>query len=288
MIVVRLCGGLGNQLFQYATGRRLAFVHGTELVLDLGWYQHIPQTNTPRGYELSCYTLEARPARGAERFWCALHQGRILRRMPLPRRWKHVRERSYDFDPAVLALPDDVYLDGYWQSPRYFADIAELLRTELQPREPMGRVDQAVFEQMLSCADPVALHVRRGDYVSNPHAARFHGLCGLDYYSQAIAYLKQRLMRPHFYVFSDDMPWVRAHLDTGAPTTWVDHNAPQAAFQDLRLMAHCKHHIIANSSFSWWGAWLAAHDGQLVVAPRAWFADGRATPDLMPASWVRL
>ncbi|MFN4003543.1 MAG: alpha-1,2-fucosyltransferase [Hylemonella sp.] len=288
MIVVRLCGGLGNQLFQYAAGRRLAQVRRSELVLDLGWYRHTPASNTPRAYELARYPIQARPAQGSERFWCALHQGRILRRLPLPRRWRHVRERGYDFDARILDLPDGVYLDGYWQSHRYFADIADTLRRELEPVEAMGDADREVAAHMQDVPNAVCLHVRRGDYVSNPQAARFHGVCGLDYYERAVGYLMERLLQPHFFVFSDDMPWVRAQLRIAAPVRYVDHNGPQAAFQDLRLMSRCRHHVVANSSFSWWAAWLAAQPAQQVIAPRAWFADGRATPDLIPPEWVRL
>jgi len=288
MIVARLSGGLGNQLFQYAAARRLAHVHQTELVLDLQWYHNRPHSNTARNYELARYAVVARPADASERRWCALHHGRITRRLPLPRRWRHVRESGFDFDARILDLPDGVYLDGYWQSYKYFADIAGCLRVELEPMVEMGCADRAVAARMQESPDAVSVHVRRGDYVSNPHAARFHGVCGLDYYERAVAYLLQRLQKPRFFVFSDDMPWVRTHLRIPASVIYVDHNGADAAFQDLRLMTRCRHHIVANSSFSWWGAWLGQGPGQMVVAPRAWFADGRATPDLMPPSWVRL
>ena len=289
MIVSKLSGGLGNQLFQYAAGRRLAHARGTALVLDLGWYRHMPSSNTPRTYELDRYPLEARPPSGLERLWCRLHHGRVLGRMPwFPRAWRHVRERGFAFDGRVLELPDDVYLDGYWQSYKYFSDVAEMLRKELTPVTDMGPVDQVVAGAIASGPAAVSLHVRRGDYVSNAAAARVHGLCSLDYYARAVAYMAARLTQPHFFVFSDDMPWVRANLHLPGVVSYVDHNGPENAFQDLRLMALCRHHIIANSSFSWWGAWLGGGVEQQVVAPRGWFADGRDTGDLTPPGWVRL
>lgn len=289
MIVVRLCGGLGNQFFQYAAGRRLAHARQTDLVLDLSWYHNTPSSNTPRVYELDHYNIQARLPVGMELFWCSLHQGRVLGRLPFfPRRWRHRRERAFEFDPAVLALPDNVYLDGYWQSHKYFADVADLIRHELVPWVPMGKADQAVARQMGASEDAVSLHVRRGDYVSNPATAKVHGVCGPQYYAQAIAYLAGRLHQPHFFVFSDDMAWAREHLAIPGAVTYVDHNDADTAYQDMRLMSLCRHHIIANSSFSWWGAWLSAQAGQTVVAPRVWFADQRNTRDLAPEQWVRL
>lgn len=290
MIVVGLCGGLGNQLFQYATGRRLAHLRGTELVLDLGWFDHRPSSNTIRDYELGRYPIQARSVFPGEAFWCRLHQGRILRRIPLfPRRWRHYRERSFEFDPAVLTLPDNTYLDGYWQSYKYFADIAPQIRQELTPVHAPAPQDETIAAKMAASGGrAVSLHVRRGDYVTNPAAAKMHGLCSPAYYERAVNTIAQRVVQPHFFVFSDDMPWVRNHLRLPGEVTYVDHNGPATAFQDLRLMSLCSHHVVANSSFSWWGAWLSGREDGCVIAPAAWFADARNTADLTPEHWIRL
>jgi len=287
MIVVRLCGGLGNQLFQYAAGRRLAHARQTELVLDLAWYERTPASNTRRAYELANYPIHARAAVGLESLWCRLHSGRLWRRLPLPRRWTNFRERSFDFDGTMLELPDDVYLDGYWQSHRYFDDAADLVRAEATPLVPGGPRDLAIAA-MIQTSQAVSVHVRRGDYVARKAAATVHGTCSLDYYAAAIGAVASRLSDPHFFVFSDDSDWTRHNLALPGPSTYVDHNGPEAAFQDLRLMSLCKHHVIANSSFSWWGAWLATSSDKIVVAPKHWFADKRATPSLTPDSWIRL
>ncbi len=288
MIVVRLCGGLGNQLFQYAAGRALAHARNTELVLDLAWYEDRPAVDTPRAYELTHYAIQARPADASEALWCRLHHGRLLHRLRfLPRRWRHFRERGFAFDPRVLALPDDSYLYGYWQSPLYFEAIADLLRAELVPSVPLGGRDEEMAA-MIAQGDAIAIHVRRGDYVAHQAAATTHGLCSLDYYKAAAAQLLAHVRQPHFFVFSDDVAWTRTHLQLPGQVTYVDHNGPDAAFQDLRLMALCQHQIVANSSFSWWGAWLNPHPGKVVVAPARWFADGRDTRTLTPPDWVRL
>jgi hypothetical protein len=288
MILVRLCGGLGNQLFQYAAGRRLAHARGAELVLDLGWYAQTPSSNTPRKYELAHYPIQARTTTRAEDWWCRFHSGRLLRRLPIiPRRWHNFREKAFDFDRSVLDLPDDTYLDGYWQSHCYFEDIADAIRAEATPLKPAGPRDMAVNEKIVATAS-VSLHVRRGDYVTHKAAAGVHGTCSVSYYQKALAKIASLVRNPHFFIFSDDVEWARSSIATPGPNTFVDHNGPEAAFQDLRLMSLCKHHVIANSSFSWWGAWLNPNEEKVVVSPQAWFADGRATRTLIPSTWIRL
>ena len=287
MISVRLCGGLGNQLFQYATARRLAHSLGTELVLDTGWYDRIPSGDTPRVYELERYPVYGRLPTGRERLIFRSYGGRILRRLPLPRPWPRYGERQFAFDPAVLSLPDGTYLDGYWQTERYFADIAPLLRAELTPRLPPGPKDDAVAEQIWDSL-AVAVHVRRGDYVTHQPASAHHGTCSLAYYRDAVERVTAGLGPAHFFVFSDDPAWTRENLKFPGPATFVDHNGAATAFQDLRLMSLCRHHILANSSFSWWGAWLAGHPEQRVIAPARWFANGADTGDLIPSRWVRI
>ena len=288
MIVIRLCGGLGNQLFQYATGRRLAYLRRAELVLDLGWYARTPSSDTPWTYQLGHYPIQARSTTWGEAVWCVLHGGTRLRSMSfLPQRWIYYREQGFEFDPEVLNLNDDTYLDGYWQSYRYFEDSADLIRAELAPVAPLERNDE-VIATMIAGGDAVSLHVRRGDYVTNQAAGGAHCLCSLDYYKSAVEQVLMHVARPHFFVFSDDSAWARANLFLPSPATFVDHNGPDSAFQDLRLMALCNHHITANSSFSWWGAWLNPSPNKIVVTPHKWFADQRNTEALTPTTWMRI
>lgn len=288
MIVVRLCGGLGNQLFQYAAGRSLAHARNTDLVLDLAWFRNPPPSVTSRIYELEQYGIRARPADTLEACCCRLHHGRFLRRIPfLPRRWRHFRESGFAYDPAMLTLPDNIYLEGYWQSHHYFDGIAGLIRQELVPRVPLGARDQEIAKA-ISQGESVSIHVRRGDYVSHKGAASTHGLCSLEYYRMAIDCVLSRVRSPDFFVFSDDPVWARENLKLPGRVTYVDHNGEAAAFQDLRLMALCDHQIVANSSFSWWGAWLNSRPDKVVVAPLRWFADGRDTDTLIPAAWIRV
>lgn len=289
MIIARLLGGLGNQMFQYATGRALALRTGADLKLDLAIYE----SSTSRAYALGHFPIQAVPAtrleverltriRTPERVL-----GRLLRRKPRPRR-SHVREPDLRFHPEILDLPDDVYLDGYWQSERYFIDAATAIQNELGPPEPESARDREVAAAIDS-TESISLHVRRGDYVSSRVAREILGPCGLDYYQRALAMLRERLALPHLFVFSDEPEWARENLDLPLPTTVVDHNDPGDAHRDLALMARCRHHIIANSSFSWWGAWLAPRPDKIVIAPRRWFArEDLSADDLVPEPWMRL
>ncbi|QWD04209.1 alpha-1,2-fucosyltransferase [Polynucleobacter paneuropaeus] len=288
MIITKINGGLGNQLFQYAAGRALACRHQSELVLDLSDFSNIPMGNTPRIFELNKYPIVARVASLEEESRLRFYQGRVLRRIPfLPRPWQHVREPHFQYFPDFINLPNDIYLDGYWQSHLYFESIAALLHSEFQPLKGPGVNNQELLQAMAKC-NSVALHIRRGDYVSNTKAAIHHGVCSLDYYQAAIRQIAENVSSPYFYIFSDDLEWSNANLDIGFPATYIGHNVGDQAFQDLRLISHCKHQIIANSSFSWWGAWLNPSPHKIVIAPKKWFAVSKNTSTLFPREWITL
>tara|TARA_B100000963_G_scaffold361238_1_gene395705 strand:+ start:797 stop:1660 length:864 start_codon:yes stop_codon:yes gene_type:complete len=287
MIVVRLYGGLGNQLFQYATARRLTKNLRTDLVLDISSLEKTVTGITTREYELWRYPIRARLLSSNEKRTAKLFTNKILKRLPLQRPWSLQKEKYYHFDPRILNLGDNIYLDGYWQSHKYFKDVEDTIRLELTTKEPMGIADQSVFKDICANAS-VALHVRRGDYVSVENVAQTHGVCSLKYYQNAIDFMKKKVKNPKFFIFSDDPDWVRENIFTGSSTFYVDHNGPDTAFQDLRLISLCRHQIIANSSFSWWGAWLNSNSKKFVIAPRTWFLDARDTRDMCPENWIKL
>lgn len=278
-------GGLGNQLFQYATARRLALRLGVELAADTSWHdRRLPHT-THRPFELSRLRVALRTLPPRERRWARVAGHPILGRLPLGNPWTVLRERSMAYDPGVLRCADRTLLHGYFQSPRYFEEVRDTLLSELEPVDPPSPEDLSLLASMAT-SESVSVHVRRGDYVTLSAAAAYHGTCSPGYYRAAFELVASKVEDPVVFVFSDDPAWARANLRFPAPTHYVDHNPPEAAPQDLRLLAGCRHAIIANSSFSWWGAWLGKQQGKLVVAPRRWFADGRPTPDLLPAGWT--
>jgi len=294
MIITRLTGGLGNQLFQYAAARRLALVRDAELKLDVTWLGSA-KLRTVRDYALASFDVPQTFAaqKDIEKFTkpnigtlSRLFLRSLRKGMQLPK--SYIKEAHYHFDPSILELPDGVYLDGYWQSERYFADAANVIRAELTINKPMEGRNLELIEQINSC-NAVSVHVRRGDYVSDKHTADYHGVCSLDYYHKAIQHIADAIENPVLFMFSDDPDWVRSNLSAPYPMTIVDHNGHERCVEDLRLMSACRHHILANSSFSWWGAWLNQRFGKIVVAPQRWFNNHDAdTRDLCPAEWVRL
>lgn len=280
-------GGLGNQLFQYATARRLALQHSCSLVIDPYWFEHPRTDETPRQLEFNHYPVVMRQAtRREQMLWAPMRfRGARFLQPLLP--LHVVREHGFGVNPEVLSAPPNSYLIGFWQSEAYFADIRDQLLTELSPVVPPGPEDLRVIERMQH-GDAVSVHVRRGDYVSLASASAYHGLCSLDYYHKAIQHIVERVENPTLFVFSDDPAWTKANLHSPFPTHYVDHNSACNAFQDLRLMSLCRHHILANSSFSWWGAWLSRSTDGLVIAPERWYAVVRPTPDLIPSRWIRM
>lgn len=289
MVIVKLVGGLGNQLFQYAAGQRLARARQTPLKLDLSAFEHYKL----HAYSLNHFNIQEQFASRAEaaRFCGRRLADRIYRRvqMLLPYRSRSwLVERHYHFDPDILRAGADVYLDGFWQSEKYFADEADLIRREFTIKTPMEERDREVAGQIAG-KNSVSLHVRRCDYVTAPGTARLHGGCDLEYYARALNIIKGRLSDPHVFVFSDDMRWVVGNLPIDLPVTFVDHNRADKNYEDLRLMSLCRHHVIANSTFSWWAAWLGAHAQGLVIAPQKWFQHSlNDTKDLIPLHWTCL
>jgi hypothetical protein len=295
MIIVRLMGGIGNQMFQYAAARRLAHVLGVQLKLDLGWFRDC-KADSPRPYALCCFAISEHVA--SEKDISSIcekgshgKRGLFARLMGRSRPFKCKRrivEKHFHFDPEILELCDNAYLEGYWQSEKYFQDIADIIRTEFTITiEPCARNKQ--MTEIIGKSEAASLHVRRGDYALNPVTNQFHGLCSLDYYKKAIEMVASRVIAPHFFVFSDDPAWAKEKLVSEHPITFVDFNRPEKAYEDMRLMSLCRHHIIANSSFSWWGAWLNPSPNKIVVAPKRWFnAPELDDRDLIPEAWERL
>lgn len=292
MIVVHLSGGLGNQLFQYAAGRALSARTRSRLKVDLSTLGD----NSLRGYRLNCFGIQAAGVSKLLVNWLRrLNQpttggavARVIQNILPFYSWEVVCEKHYHFDPTFLEHVGNVYMLGYWQSAKYFEEIQHLIRSELTLANTRDKIDQ---EMQLLIADKksVSLHIRRGDYVSDPGINRVHGLLPVEYYQNAVSYLKSKLGNIHVFVFSDDLDWVEQKFHVDAPFTLVRNRGKDRDFMDLILMSQCKHHVLANSSFSWWGAWLNADSEKVVIAPQKWFNDPSLdTRDLLPEKWVRI
>lgn len=293
VVSVNLCGGLGNQLFQYAAARALAVERDADLVLDLSWFDEVllSANVTPRKYALSPFDLPVKLVgiggvvrKNKSSFSDAIQ--RLGGRFGLKLGVKQFAEKSFRFDQEILALHPPVKLSGYFQSPRYFESVASLILEEIGLPRSLSVGSLSMLEQ-IRAANAVCIHVRRGDYVTNKSASEFHGVCSLDYYRRGLETVISGLKSPHAFIFSDDPQWVKDNFVIDMETTVVEVNGPDEPHQDLWLMSACKHFVIANSSLSWWGAWLGREAGKRVIYPAQWFADPSTdTSDLFPSEWL--
>jgi hypothetical protein len=293
MVIVRLNGGLGNQLFQYAAGRRLSIFHRTPIKLDVRTFDY----HKLRHYSLAAFRIkeacatpsEIAEARGNSPEKPASSILQLMRRFKKRRRWSVVREAYLGpYNPGILNTNRDVYLDGYWQSEKYFKDVEDVIRSEFTVQNESSPENESIASQILN-TDSVSIHVRRADYVLDPATHETHGVCGLEYYQECIHLINERVAHPYFFVFSDDLDWCRENLRFDHSIIFVTHQCAVGEHEDLRLMSLCKHNIIANSSFSWWGAWLNTNKEKIVMSPRRWFKDQKYdTSDLIPEGWMRI
>jgi hypothetical protein len=199
----------------------------------------------------------------------------------------YFQEESLAFNPSIFATAI-TYATGYWQSEKYFSDISDIIRREFTvKKEPAGLNRQILAK--IDSVNAVSLHIRRCDYVTNAVALKTLGALSLDYYFNALNIIIKQIKNPHVFVFSDNMQWAKENLKKSFPIYFLDYNDKDADFEDMRLMSRCKHNIIANSSFSWWGAWLNKNPDKIVIAPEKWFSeyDGN-TLDLIPNKWLRI
>jgi hypothetical protein len=293
MIIIKLTGGLGNQMFQYAFGRSISYTNGVDLKIDK---EHFNQTSnavseTVRKYELGVFQIR-------ENFANAKEINEYTTRKFFPRtilkikNWNspkfHVRETSFGFDAKKLNAPQNAYVEGLWQSEKYFKPNEEVIRKDFAFKNvPSKGINKLLFQ--IQNANSVSIHIRRGDYVTNAQANSHHGVCSLNYYNEAISIITDRIKDPQFFIFSDEIQWAKENLDIGFAHQFIENHPSVHPSEDLRLMSACKHQIIANSSFSWWGAWLNSNNEKIVIAPAQWFLDKSLdTKDLIPEGWIRI
>ncbi|MEM7030094.1 MAG: alpha-1,2-fucosyltransferase [Chloroflexota bacterium] len=281
-----LRGDFGNQLFQYAVGRRLALQHDTDLVLNVSNRLSIGDWRGAKLInKLSYLNLKAQfqywpPL--ITRLWHKLHLSRLLNV------GTYFPEKQWGYDPDVLALPDHTYLYGYFQSEQYFRGIAPIIQADLYlDLVPISNTASAVLMKIKN-SESVSIHVRRGDFLQMPD----YQVCSQTYYANAIAFIRQRLEQPHFFVFSDDPGWCKANLHFDNTTfVTLPPSCPQPIY-DFWLMQQCQHNIIANSTFSWWAAWLNCNPNKMVIAPNRWSRreplNQLALKHTLPTEWIRV
>lgn len=279
-------------MFQYAAGRALSLAVEQTFLLDLGGFTNYALHN---GFELD--RVFAAPVKvataGDVRNMLGWRSPALVRKVlkriqsPLLHGPRLAIEPHFNHWSGLRTGGAKRYLMGYWQSEMYFKDYAETLRSDFNFTIHLDETNRNIA-QRIQHSNAVSLHVRRGDYITHTPNAKILSTCSLDYYNQAIDYISKRVDSPHFFLFSDDMEWVKASLDIPFEKTYIEHNRGADSYRDMQLMHMCRHHVIANSSFSWWGAWLNPYPDKLVVAPKTWFSDGKVDDDLIPREWIRL
>jgi hypothetical protein len=291
LITTNIIGGLGNQMFQYAAGRALSLRLRQQLRLDTSDYHDY---GLHQGFELHRIFSQIKKIAPIERIpFPASRLVSLFRRIARHRLLNRLFSRTMLVEPhfsywsGVTGASNDGYMIGYWQSERYFNEFSAQIRRDFAFPSISDDVNLNLA-QRIGHTNAVSLHVRRGDYASDPKNTSIYNICAPEYYEAAIRHVAERVKDPEFFIFSDDIEWAKKNLVIPFTHTYVSHNSGAASYNDLRLMSMCKHNIIANSSFSWWGAWLNVNPDRIVVAPAKWFVNGTDTRDLLPGDWVKL
>lgn len=278
MIIVKLMGGMGNQMFQYALGRNLSLKYNLPLKIDLSFLnnRNMGPNFVYRNYDLDLFNID-------EDFDLS-SVGQVFT----------INEPHFQYSENLLnSISNLLYnkinilFDGYWQTPLYFKDFENKIREDFKFKNSVENAEDRIKEMMfkIKSSNSVMVNVRRTDYLNT----NFHGVMGLDYINKAKLIIDSKVENPHYFIFSDDIEWCKENIDI-ENMTLVDHSYKGDRFgYYLQLMSLCKHFIIPNSSFAWWSAWLNTDDDKIVIAPKQWFTDSSIiTNDLIPHNWLRI
>ncbi|MGB8815782.1 MAG: alpha-1,2-fucosyltransferase [Minisyncoccia bacterium] len=288
MLIVKIKAGLGNQMFQYAFGRALSLERKEPLFLDTFYYKNQPERDAKREYILDKFNIEANYA--SEEMYKKYNSKLEVFFRKLYRRIKKVEE--YTYYPSFMKSKAS-YFEGYWANQKYFLKYENIIRKELSLKNPFGDSAKKIDIQMSDCLSkgeiPVSIHIRRGDFVSNPHSAAYNGLLGIPHYEKAVELLMSKYFKNiSVFIFSDDIAWVKENLKLPCPMYFVS-NSDIKDYEEIILMSECKHHVLANSTFSWWGAWLNPNHDKIVIVPKQWIAKKTTEEiDLIPKEWITI
>lgn len=292
MVICQILGGLGNQMFQYAAGRALSLQSKSAMLLDLSGFKGYTLHN---GFEIN--RVFSAPVEVARKYDVEQLLGwrsgvlirKLLKRVKSPTlRGPHLAiEPHFNYWPELREFGSSFYMMGYWQSVKYFQEFEQIIRSDFTFKTPLDAENLKTSLAIQGC-NSVSLHIRRGDYVTNASTKKILNVCSVGYYDEAIARIAEEVPSPHFFVFSDDQEWVKNNIRIPFPAEYIVRNNGGQSYIDMQLMSLCKHHIIANSTFSWWGAWLNPDKNKIVITPKNWFSNSTNDNDLIPVQWMRL
>lgn len=283
---VRIMGGLGNQMFQYAFAKRLETL-GYEIKMDLTAFEN---PKSIRRYQLDYYNIDLQKVKKkSKRFLNLISILKVaLKKLGLDLSGV-IKEQSLLFNEDIFNLKDGQYVEGYFQSEKYFSSIRNVLLETFIIKHDTSKYLKLIEKKISKSKATCSIHVRRGDFI-NTKNKNIHGNCTLDYYFSAISYIEKRIDDVSYFIFSDDIDWVKSNLKL-EKTIYIDNFKDRIPHEDIYLMSLCDHNIIANSSFSWWGAWLNKNINKIVIAPKKWFVDENlqnTSTDIFCESWIRI
>lgn len=295
LVLIKLNGGLGNQMFQYAVAYTIALQYNSTLVLDHQLFKLTKKKpgHTPRRFELEIFGIDHRIATKEDiQYFQNLSLKNKIRRKLCFNYPKLFSEKNFEYQHAIEEALPPVYLKGFFQSYKYFESFSkEIYELFLFPPDKLNSENKVILKK-IGNTQSVSVHIRRGDYVQDNITQQFHGNCSLGYYTQAISEMVKQNKEVEFFFFSDDMEWVEDQFNSfDIRKTFVTSNRGNNSWIDMFLMSKCEHNIIANSSFSWWAAWLNKNDKKIVISPKQWFRNpdkAKLTHDLIPHEWMRL
>jgi hypothetical protein len=283
MIITKLQGGLGNQMFQYAFGLAVAKKLGTQLKLDCSRYL----VDRKRPFDLDKFNISAGLATDTE-IRESTKKTLIEKLLSKPSRTAIVEPLPSRYYEEYLNAnaKDDMHFEGFWQSEKYFKAIENQIRQEYSLKGPHSQAFNEMTDR-INGSNSVSIHVRRGDYLLAKHQ-NIYNACSIDYYKEAIGVIKEKIGQIEIFVFSDDPEWVKNNFTPIFPFTLVS-NGSFSIPEELALMSLCKYNIIANSTFSWWAAWLNSNNDKIVISPKKWFVDPNNNErDLIPTTWIKI
>jgi len=278
MIISKISGGLGNQMFQYAIAKSIAMKNKDIFKLDISAYKRYKLHN---GYRLNAFNIEENIANKNEIFKLRSFDNRIVRRLKFLKKNTYYQEKERTVYDCNVWNYDNIYLDGYWQNESYFLNIREVLLKEFSLKNDISLLAQRYLREIDS-SQSVSIHVRRGDYLKHPEI----GVLDMEYYRESVSYMVNHLENPVFYIFSNDISWCKAHFKFIEKSIFIEET--ESELEDMELMKHCSHNIVANSTFSWWGAWLNENEKKIVIAPKKWMAVNTKNYKWIPKSWMEI
>jgi hypothetical protein len=292
MIIVNLKGGLGNQMFQYACGRALSLRNGEILKMDISGFARTSTSDTPRVYSLSEFNIASNTIASEKEIQKLKYPYSII-----SKGWRFIkakisREGNIGWNKHIFSKTGTVYLDGFWQTEKYFSDCKNTIRQEFTLKNPLGSEARVIAgkvgtDRVSPLSPSVAIHIRRGDVARDAKKNLYYGICTTEYYANALAYMAKRLGNFRVFIFSDDIDWVKENMLINQPVTYI--SGKMTDCEELILMSMCNHAIIANSSFSWWGAWLNKNPQKIILAPKEWITKAHYRhKDTVPPSWIRI